>query len=125
VALAATAIAGADGDATWTLPAGLIVQAAIAVTAPMLVGIGFGATLLASAPAIVLYFVLPSAWSALGSIPALHGAARWLDQDRTTTPLLDHALSATQWTQLAVSLALWTTLPIAFGVWRISRSDVR
>ena len=42
----------------------------------MISGIAFGAVLLSSAPAIVLYYVLPTAWSALGAIPALEGAAQ-------------------------------------------------
>jgi ABC-2 type transport system permease protein len=125
VAVVATAFAGADGDATWALSGGLAGQAALAVALPMLIGLGFGASLLASAPAIVLYFLLPNAWSALGSIHALRGAAAWLDQNRTTTPLVDHALAATEWARLAVSLALWLALPLALGAWRIARSDVR
>jgi ABC-2 type transport system permease protein len=125
VAVVATAFAGAAGPHTWTLSAGLVAQAAIAVTVPMLIGLGFGACLLSSAPAIVLYFVLPTAWSALGSIHTLRGAARWLDQNRTTTPLVDHALSATEWERLAVSLALWLALPLAVGLWRVARADVR
>ncbi len=52
----------------------------------MISGIAFGALLLASAPAIVLYFVLPITWGPLGSIPALEGAARWLDGGRFLAP---------------------------------------
>ncbi len=99
-ALVATAFFGADGDATWSLSAGLIVQVAVSVVVPMLIGIGFGAVLLASAPAIVLYFVLPTAFAALGAISALSGAARWLDQTRTMEPLLEETLSATQWARV-------------------------
>jgi ABC-2 type transport system permease protein len=125
VALLGTAFAGSDGDATWSLSAGLIGQVAISVAVPMLVGIGFGAVLLASAPAIVLFFVLPTAWAALGSISALEGAARWLDQSRTMAPILEETLSATQWARVAASLALWMVVPIAIGFWRVVRSDVR
>jgi hypothetical protein len=125
VALLATAVAGAGGDATWSLSAGLTGQVAISVAVPMLAGIGFGAVLLASAPAIVLSFVLPIAWAALGAIPALEGAARWLDQSRTMTPMLEETLSATQWARVATSLALWLVLPIVVGFWRVARSDVR
>ena len=91
----------------------------------MLDGIAFGAVLLASAPAIVLYFVLPTAWSALGAIPALEGAARWLDTSRTMTPLLEETLSATEWARVGTSLALWLVVPIVIGFWRVARSDVR
>jgi ABC-2 type transport system permease protein len=125
VALPTTAVAGAGGDETWSLSLALIGQAAYSVAVPMLIGIAFGAVLLASAPAIVLYFVLPTAWAALGGIPALEGAARWLDQSRTMTPLLEETLSSTQWARVATSLALWLALPLALGFWRVARSDVR
>ena len=81
--------------------------------------------LLASAPAIVLYFVLPTAWAALGAISALAGAARWLDPSRTMAPMLEETLSATQWARVAASLALSMVVPIVLGFWRVARSDVR
>jgi ABC-2 type transport system permease protein len=125
VGLLATAVAGADGDATWSLPAALVGQAAVTVVVPMLIGVGFGAALLASAPAIVLYFALPIAWAALGAIPALHGAAGWLDQTQTMAHMLEEPLGAAQWARVGTSLALWMALPIVAGWWRVTRSDVR
>ena len=124
-ALLLTALAGSDGDATWSLSVGLIGQIAVSVAVPMLIGIAFGAVLLASAPAIVLYFVLPTVWAGLGAIPKLEGAARWLDTSVTMTPLIEETLSATEWARLATSLALWLFLPLAIGLWRVARSDVR
>ena len=100
-------------------------QNLFSVVVPMVGGVAFGAVLLASAPAIVLYFVLPTAWAALGSIDALHGAARWLDQSRTMTPLLEETLSGTQWARVGTSLALWLLLPLAIGALRVARSDPR
>jgi hypothetical protein len=124
-ALIATAVAGGGTDDTWSLSLGMVVQSAVSISLPMLTGLAFGAVLLASAPAIVLYFILPTAWSALGTIHKLEGAARWLDQARTTEPLLEHHLDATQWARLGTSVALWTLLPILIGLWRIARADVR
>ena len=91
----------------------------------MLIGIGFGAVLLSSAPAIVLYFVLPIGWSIIGSIPALEGAARWLDSSRTMGPMVEELLSGTEWARVATTLALWLLLPLLIGVWRIARGEVR
>lgn len=125
VALLATAVAGGSGDDTWSLSATLIGQAAISITVPMVTGIGFGAVLLASAPAIVLYFVLPTAFGILGSLNALEGVARWLDQSRTMETLVEEPLSGTGWARLGTSVALWTLLPIVLGFWRVLRSDVR
>jgi hypothetical protein len=124
-ALLATAAFGASGDGTWSLSAALIGQSALGVVIPMIAGIGFGAVLLASAPAIILYFVLPTAWTALGHVHAVEGAAKWLDQNRTTSPLLEHALGGTEWARLAVSAVLWTALPVLLGFWRVNRNDVR
>lgn len=111
-------------DATsMSLSAALIGQALFSVVVPMVAGVAFGAALLASAPAIVASFVLPTAWAAIGSIHALHDAARWLDQTRTMTPLLEESLSGIQWARVGTSLALWLLLPLAIGTWRIVRSD--
>jgi ABC-2 type transport system permease protein len=123
--LLATAIFGGDADGTWSMSAALIGQNGFAVLAAMLAGVGFGAVLLASAPAIVLFYVLPTAWGAIGSINALEGAAKWLDQSRTMAEMSEHALSGNEWARVAASVVLWVLLPIVLGFWRIHRNDVR
>jgi hypothetical protein len=125
VALSTTAVAGGSGDDTWSLSAALIGQAAISVTVPLITGVGFGAALLASAPAIVLYFVLPTVFGILGSFSAFEGMARWLDQARTMEKLVEETYGGTEWARLGASVALWTLLPIVIGWWRVLRSDVR
>jgi ABC-2 type transport system permease protein len=123
--LVATGIFGGDADGTWSLPAAVIGQNALSMTLAMLAGVGFGAVLLASAPAIVLFFVLPTAWGAIGSISALEGAARWLDQSRTMADMSERALSGTEWARVGTSVAVWVLLPIVIGFWRVKRNDVR
>jgi hypothetical protein len=91
----------------------------------MITGVGFGAVLLSSAPAIVVYFALPLVWSALGTISALEGVARWLDMSRSLTPLTDHLMNGTEWARAGTTLALWMVLPVLAGTWRIVRSEVR
>jgi ABC-2 type transport system permease protein len=125
VAVITTAIAGAGGDGAWSLSAGMLGQVAFTVVFPMLAGVGFGAVFLSSAPAIVLYFVLPTVWAGLGAIPVLRGVAAWLDQTRTMAAILERTLSAAEWAHVGTSLALWLVLPIVVGAWRIARSDVR
>lgn len=125
VGLAATAVAGSGVADTWSLPVGMILQFAFALATAMAIGIGFGGVLLSSAPAIVVYFALPIAWSALGTIPALEGVGRWLDMSRSLDPLTDHLLSATEWAHAGTTLALWLALPLAAGVWRIAHAEVR
>ena len=96
------------------------------VTVPMIIGIAFGAVAarlgagdrpLLRAPHRLV--------GILGSIPALEGAARWLDTSRTMAPLVEESLSATEWARLGTSLALWLLVPLALGVWRVLRGDVR
>lgn len=122
VGLAAAAI---GHETSAGLSAGMVIQVLVSILVPMLTGLAFGAALLASAPAIVLWFALPIAFAAVGSIHALEDVARWMDMTRTTTPLLEQALSATEWARLGTSLIVWLALPAAVGVWRVARSDVR
>jgi ABC-2 type transport system permease protein len=123
--LLATAVFGGDAGDTWSFSAALLGQNALSVVLAMLAGIGFGAVLLASAPAIVLFFVLPTAWGAIGSISALEGAAKWLDQSRTMADMGERALSSGEWARVGTSVALWVLLPIVIGFWRVRRNDVR
>ena len=123
VAVVATAAAGVQ-DA-FDLPASLLLQDLLYVALSVLGGIAFGAALLASAPAIVLYFVLPIGWSIVGSLAFLEGAARWLDSSRTFSPMLEEALSSTQWARVAATTAVWVLLPLAIGALRIAKGEVR
>jgi ABC-type transport system involved in multi-copper enzyme maturation permease subunit len=124
IAALATAIAAPGVAHTWSLPLGLLGQMTIYVMAAMIMGVGFGALFLASAPAIVLSFVIPAAWSALGSIKALEGPANWLDQSRSLAHAVEHVMSATEWAQVGTTAALWLVLPLLLGVWRITRSEI-
>lgn len=128
VSLAASAVAtlvAAPGlDDTWSLPLGIVGQHAVFLVTWMLIGVAFGAALLASAPAIVLFFGLPTVFSALGSIHALTGTADWTDTGRTLTPMTDELLSGTQWAQAGTTIGLWLLVPLAIGAWRVVRRDV-
>jgi hypothetical protein len=121
--VAVVAILAVGGS--WEMGIGVFGQIALLCTISILTGVAFGAAFLSSAPAIVLYFALPIAWSALGSIPFLNDAARWLDTTRTTTPMTEHLLSGTEWARFATSEALWLLLPLAIGLWRIARNEIR
>jgi ABC-2 type transport system permease protein len=119
----ATAAAGVEG--AWDVRGALVVQDALYLVISMLGGIAFGAALLASAPAIVLYFVLPIGWSIVGTLSFLEGAAAWLDSGRTMGPMVNETLSAGDWARVAATMALWMLLPLAIGAWRIIRGEVR
>jgi hypothetical protein len=129
VCVAVSALAAAffppTGLDTWALPAGMIGQHALVMVTGMLGGIGFGAAVLSSAPAIVGFFLLPIAWSIVGTIRVLRGAARWLDGSLSLAPLPEHLLTGTQWARVGATLAVWMVLPILIGLWRITRGEIR
>jgi ABC-2 type transport system permease protein len=121
--IAAVATLATGGE--WTLSASIFGQICILVLTAMATGIAFGALFLSSAPAIVLSFVLPLGWAAIGSIRFLNDAAQWLDTTRTTEPLTDRTLSGEEWGQLGTSMLLWLVVPLAIGLFRIARGEIR
>ncbi|PZF79382.1 ABC transporter permease subunit [Jiangella anatolica] len=116
-----------DADGSWSFGAEDFGRVVLFQVIGMLVGSAFGLALLSTPLAIVLYFVLPTAWTILGTtISALETPAEWLNYQATTMPLIDDGgLSGTEWGQLGTSLALWLLLPLAFGLWRVLRSEIK
>ena len=88
----------------------------------MVIGVAFGAVLLASAPAIVVNFALPTAWVALATLPVFADVAPWLDP--ALDGMAEEVLSATQWAHAGTALAVWMVLPLLIGAYRISRREV-
>ena len=125
VAAAAIATAVANVGGAWDVRSALVLQDAVYVVISVLGGIAFGAALLASAPAIVLYFVLPITWAIVGSLSFLEGAAGWLDSSRTMDVMVNEVLSGEEWARVATTVALWVLLPLLIGTWRILKGEVR
>lgn len=123
IAALGTAIASPDIAHVWTFPVGLVGQDVIYVVTAMVIGVGFGAALLASAPAIVLYFGLPAALGALESIHAIHGTVEWISSGSFEW-LTRQVLTGHEWAQVLVALLLWMVLPLAIGLWRITTRDL-
>ncbi|HXF30553.1 MAG TPA: hypothetical protein VN522_03450 [Solirubrobacterales bacterium] len=123
VAALGTAIASPDIAHVWTFPVGLVGQDMLYAASAMAIGVGFGAALQASAPAIVLYFVLPTAIGALGAIRSISGTVEWFGSGSLEW-LTQNLLSGHEWTQVLVTLALWMLLPLAIGTWRITTRDL-
>ncbi|MBS1677461.1 MAG: ABC transporter permease subunit [Actinobacteria bacterium] len=124
VAALGTALASTSAPHAWSLPLGLLAQDIIYVATAMVIGIGFGAALQASAPAIVLYFALPVALAALGSIHALKGVIEWVSTAEALEPLTTTVMSGSEWVKALVALALWMGVPLVIGLWRLTRRDV-
>jgi ABC-2 type transport system permease protein len=123
--VAAGVLAASPGvEGTWSDAAPLIGQSAVYLTAGMVIGVAFGAILLASTPAIVLRFALPTAWMAVVSLPLLSGVAPWVDNARALGQMTAEVMSATQWAHVGTALALWMLLPLLIGTWRITRREV-
>jgi ABC-2 type transport system permease protein len=126
VCLAVSVVGVALGSGTvGGLSAVMIPQAFAFLATAMITGVAFGAAVLISAPAIVVYLLLPTVWSVLvGSIHALRHVATWFDQSQTLDPLAQHPLSATEWTHALATLAVWMVVPLLIGTWRLLRRDV-
>jgi ABC-type transport system involved in multi-copper enzyme maturation permease subunit len=113
-------------DGAWHLDLGLLGQSTLYTMISMLIGVGLGAALLLSAPAIVGVFVLPLAWTAITHlVPGLEGLAKWTDQSETFSGLTDHTLSGHEWAQVVTTTLLWAGLPLAIGTWRFLRGEIR
>jgi ABC-type transport system involved in multi-copper enzyme maturation permease subunit len=111
-------------EATWSDAAPLIGQSAVNLTAGMVVGVALGAILLAPAPAIVLFFALPTSFLAVLSLPVFSGVAPWVDYASALGQMTVEVMSPTQWAHVGTALALWMLLPLLIGTWRITRREV-
>jgi hypothetical protein len=107
---------------TWSMEWKYIVGFALFVIANSLMGMAFGALLLNTAAAIVLFLVLPTLWTML-SIGWLEDLGRWLDTAQTYRYILE-----SDWNghtgPILMSLAVWVALPLTLGTVRTLRREV-
>jgi ABC-2 type transport system permease protein len=123
-AVLGTAIASTHVQHVWSLPVGLLLQDIVYVVTAMVIGIGFGAALQSTAPAIVLYFVLPVAFAAIGSIHALTSVVEWVNTAEALEPLTTEVMTGHQWAQGLVALALWIGISLGVGTYRLTQRDL-
>ena len=103
----------------------VLAQGLVFLTATMVIGVAFGAAIMLSAPAIVIYLALPTAWDALSStIHPLKTLSHWLAIGPTLGPLATHSFSATDWAHAGTTLAPWLAVPLIIGAYRFARRDV-
>lgn len=126
VVLSAVAVAAVSpgGSEVWTLPVEVLAQDLLYVVAWVCIGVAFGAALLMTAPAIVLYFALPTAIMALASLKPLEDVGAWVDPNDAMNPLYDGTLNGTEWGRIGTSLALWLLLPALIGMRRVKRAEI-
>ena len=122
---AAITIQGYGGD--WALDNNTLLGAVLFVLLGVAQGVGFGMLLRNTPAAIVLYFVLPTAWAILGEMVSwLDTASSWLDMNRTMNALfMVESMTGEQWAQLGTSVGLWVALPVAVGMWLLRRAEVK
>lgn len=93
----------------------------------VLQGLAFGLLFLSSAPAIVSYFVFPTALNIVGSLwTPLGNIQPWIDLWASQAPLFDVSnLSDQQWAQIGTSNLIWVALPFLLGLARVMRAEVK
>ena len=126
LAALATVVSGtADGFADFGLVQ--LGKFAILQLTGVLQGLAFGLLFLASAPAIVSYFVFPTALNIVGSLWAPLGNIQpWIDLWASQAPLFDVSdLTNQQWAQIGTSNLIWVALPFAVGLVRVLRAEVK
>jgi ABC-type transport system involved in multi-copper enzyme maturation permease subunit len=110
----------------WDLDGGVLAQTALFNVISMLIGVGLGAAILLSAPAIVAAFVLPVGVSLICElISGLNDTANWIGQGEALSPLTDHALSGTEWGRVVTATLIWAVVPLTIGLVRFIKSEVR
>jgi ABC-2 type transport system permease protein len=124
IVAAGVLVASPGVDGAWADAAPLIGQSTVFLTAGMVTAVAFGAILLASAPALVALFALPSAWMAVVSLNVFTGIAPWVDTARALGPMHEEILSSTQWAHAGTALAIWMVLPLLIGIYRITRREI-
>jgi hypothetical protein len=124
IVAAAVAAASPGVEGTWSDVPVLVGQSVVYLTGAIVMGVAFGAALLASAPAMVALFTLPAAWLAITSLSFFGDTGPWTDTGRGLGSLTQEVVNGTQWTQAGTSLALWLLPPLLIGAWRITRRDI-
>lgn len=113
-------------DAAWDMGAGDVATFWIGIVLSTTMGAAFGAAFMNPAIAIVVYLVLPLAWSIVSQLVEVVGdLSRWLDSSVTFSHLLDGTMDeATDWWEVAASTGVWIALPLVVGLVRLSRREV-
>jgi ABC-type transport system involved in multi-copper enzyme maturation permease subunit len=115
-----------DGSGSWNYQADWVAEIALGQVIGIVQGLAFGMLFMSSAAAIVLYYVLPIAWSILfNTISALSSAAPWVDLGTASQPLFDHDMSTANWAHLGVTTLIWVGVPLVLGAARLLRSEVK
>ena len=132
VALAAAAVGNLlgglrHGNGSWAFGAQGLGEIILLQVSALLEGMAFGLLLRSSAAAIAVYYVLPTAWSALFTATSgLEHVAPWIDLNRAQSPLYTPGqITVTGWLQLLVAASIWILLPLTAGAIRALRGEIK
>jgi ABC-2 type transport system permease protein len=116
-----------DGAGSWNVGAANIRDFFALQLIGIVQGFAFGMLLMNTAAAIVLYYVVPIAWTVLFSmVGSLEKAAPWLDVNSAMAPAFDQqTFQPTDWAHLAVSGTIWVLLPLTLGLLRLLHREVK
>jgi ABC-type transport system involved in multi-copper enzyme maturation permease subunit len=117
-----------DGDGSWTFGMSGLSYVLILQVSVIVQGLAFGMLLRNSAAAIVLYFVVPIAFTVVfGIVASLRDVAPWIDLGTAQGPLLEFgdALTRQEWAQLAVTSTTWIAVPFVLGFLWLLRSELK
>jgi ABC-2 type transport system permease protein len=130
LASAATAIAAGTIDNTdqlWNLTTRDVFTFWLGIVLSTIMGAAFGAVFMDPAIGIVVYLVLPVAWTVVGQlVESAADLAQWLDSSITYSHLLDGSMDAARdWWEVAASTAVWVLVPLVIGLVRLARREVK
>jgi ABC-type transport system involved in multi-copper enzyme maturation permease subunit len=119
-----------DHQVTWELGPFRIFCYFLLYVFGMATGFAFGALLLNTAAAIVVYFVYGFIISSLFEVGAslmewFRDIRPWIDFSFAQNPVIEADVSSKEWAQLATSGAIWLLLPLAIGFWGVLRAEVK
>ncbi len=116
-----------DGAGTWNIGAANVRDFFAVQLIGIVQGFAFGMLLMNTAAAIVLYYVIPIAWTVLFSmVGSLEKVAPWLDVNSAMAPAFEQrTFQSADWAHLAVSGTIWVLLPLALGLFRLLHREVK
>ena len=116
-----------DGAGTWNVGAANVRDFFVLQLIGILQGFAFGMLLMNTAAAIVLYYVIPIAWSVLfAMVGSLEKIAPWLDLNTAMAPAFDQqTFRAGDWVHIAVAGTIWVVVPLALGLIRLLHREVK
>lgn len=115
-----------DGDGSWAIDGGVLGGFVMLELLVVAQGVAFGLVLLNTPAAIVVYYVLPTAWTIITSfISWMEGPRQWLDMDGGSMALLSGSMTGDDWAKLGVASIVWVLLPIVAGWWRVQRAEIK